>query len=290
MTSAGSLIPERSSPPDVDLRESIRTREAGWPTIALFLIVTFAILTLIPAALRAGPMARVILPEWLTNTLVFGTLFLVGVVGIVFGLGRLRPADVGLVRGKLAQGILVVICVWILIQVVAAGSALVAGRTVALHRSWTTPGPGPTLLWTMVMFLGAGLVEEVAMRGFLFPQFALKLPGSQRARFWTAIVASQSVFALAHIPAHIVIRKLTGTALLSTVLLQGVAGVLLLLLYLRTRNLWIAVGLHGLANAPTPLVRGALSWEIPLLVLLVGWPWIIPNRRHRGLARVERAA
>ena len=113
------------------------------------------------------------------------------------------------------------------------------------------------------------------------------LPSDRRAA-WVAGFASQLIFAASHLPGHLLIRHLTGGALWTQLLLQGIAGALLLLIYLRTRNLWIAVGLHGLANAPTPLVPGTVSWEVPLLVLLIGWPWLARRREHHGLARVER--
>ena len=99
------------------------------------------------------------------------------------------------------------------------------------------------------------LWEETAFRGFLLPQLYLKLSGHRWVRLWGALLLSQIVFAAAHIPAHVMIRHLTGLPLLRMLLLQGFAGILLGLLYLRTRNLWIAIGIC--------LVAAALAWLLP---------------------------
>jgi membrane protease YdiL (CAAX protease family) len=154
-------------------------------------------------------------------------------------------------------------------------------------QTWTTNGWQGTLLWTAVMFLGAALYEEIAFRGFLYPQLYLKFRGSHRVRFWTALLVSQLLFAIGHVPAHLMIRHLSGRGLWTTVILQGLIGVVLLLLYLRTRNLWISVGIHGLVNAPTPLLEGTIGPAVFLVVLLTGWPWIVRRSQERGLARVE---
>jgi uncharacterized protein len=274
------------------MRAPIRTREVGWPTIGLFLGLTFTVLILFPLALRSGSMARVILPPWLENLVPFGTLLILGVGGVLVGVGKLRGRDLGLGRRALARAALTVAVVWLAIQGLAAIMALVTTGALSLDDRWIRPGVGPTLLWATVMFLGTALFEEIAFRGFLYPQLVLKLRrrmSSELRVAWLAGLVSQVVFAASHLPGHLIIRELPGGALWTQVVFQGIAGALLLLLYLRTRNLWIVVGLHGLANAPTPLVPGTISWEIPLLVLLVAWPWLARKSEHRGFARVDAA-
>ncbi|HLE56652.1 MAG TPA: CPBP family intramembrane glutamic endopeptidase [Rhodothermia bacterium] len=186
---------------------------------------------------------------------------------------------------SVSEGAIVIVAVWALMQL----WPLVTGRPL-IHRFWITIGLWRMLRWTAVMFLVVAVYEEIAFRGFLFPQIYLKVRGSQQVRFWTAIVASQCLFAIAHIPGHITIRHLSGAMLFREVAVQAFAGVILLLLYLRTRNLWIPIGFHGLANAPTPLFAGTMRWEMLLLTLLVAWPWLTRRPHQRGLARVERVS
>lgn len=268
------------------LRTPIRTHEVGWPVIGLFLVASTALLVLLLQA-RQGALAAVLTgPSWRENLVLFGCLLVVAAGGVIGGVGRLRPGDVGLHRATLVRGVLTAVAVWVVIQLLAILEGLATG-TLALSPAWSTVGVARTLRWTAVMFLATAFYEEITFRGFLFPQLYLKLRGSPRRRFWGALLTSQILFAVAHVPAHVALRHLSGAALWSQVVLQGIAGVMLMLLYLRSRNLWLCIGFHGLANAPTPLVRGTTGWEPFLLVLLVAWPWLMRRPAERGLAEVE---
>jgi membrane protease YdiL (CAAX protease family) len=273
------------------MQDPIRTREVNWLVIALFLGVSSGLLVLV-SVLRHFPPLRQILagPSWRSNLLVFAVLLIVAVFGVIFGLGRLRPTDVGLRRDKFREGVMVTVAVWSLMQIIEIVGDVVTSGPVTIAPSWTRNGIGSTLAWTGVMFLGTALYEEIAYRGFLFPQLYLKIRGTHHARLWIALILSQAVFAASHIPAHVALRNLSGSALWTTVVLQGIIGALLVLLYLRTRNLWISIGIHGLANAPTPLVAGASGFETFLIILVIGWPWIARRPQHRGFARVESLA
>jgi membrane protease YdiL (CAAX protease family) len=278
-----NAIPESTSTQD-----PIRTREVSWLVIALFLVVSSGVLVLLPVLRHAAPLREIFAgPSWRANVFVFAALLILAVVGVIFGLGRLRPADVGLRRNKLGEGMIVTVIVWSLMQLIEVVGDIVTTSRVTIAPSWTRNGIGSTLAWTAAMFLGAALYEEIAYRGFLFPQLYLKIGGTSRARFWIALLFSQVVFAVSHIPAHVALRHLSGSALWTTVALQGIVGVMLVLLYLRTRNLWISIGLHGLANAPTSLVAGASGFETFLIILVIGWPWIARRPQHRRFARVE---
>ena len=267
--------------------EPIRTREVGWSIIVVFVGAATGLELLLLTIQRAPVLGSLFTgAAWKGNLFFFATLLLVAVCGILFGLGRLRPPDVGVVRGKLVEGILVTSAVWLADQTIAAVSAILTTPTSIAH-TWTTNGWQGTLLWTAVMFLGAALYEEIAFRGFLYPQLYLKFRGSHRVRFWMALLVSQFLFAIGHVPAHLMIRHLSGRGLWTTVILQGLIGVVLLLLYLRTRNLWISVGIHGLVNAPTPLLEGTIGPAVFLVVHLIGWPWIVRRSQQRGLAWVE---
>lgn len=268
-------------------REPIRTREVGWPVLLLFAGVSAAVILLFPQAQRVEGFGRFLRGlAWWQNLNLFGSLLIFAVGGVVFGVGRLRPRDLNLGARRLLEAAVVIVPAWAIMQLwplVATGNAVV-------DPFWTTIGVARMLRWAAVMFLVVAMYEEIAFRGFLFPQLYLKVRGSHPVRFWTALVASQMLFAIAHIPAHIAFRHLSGVLLLKEVAFQAVAGVMLLLLYLRTRNLWIPVGFHGLANAPTPLFAGSMSSKILLLTVLVAWPWLTRRPHQRGLARVERVS
>jgi membrane protease YdiL (CAAX protease family) len=272
-------------------QDPIRTRGVSWLIIALFLGVSSGVFMMLAILRQIARLRGIFIgPSWRWNLLIFAALLVVVVVGVIFGLGRLQPADVGLRRDKLREGIIVTVTVWSLMQLVEIVGDIATTGTVSLATAWIRNGIWSTLAWTAAMFLGAALYEEIAYRGFLFPQLYLKIRSTDRARFWIALIASQVVFAASHIPTHVALRNLSGSALWTTVVLQGIVGALLVLLYLRTRNLWICIGIHGLFNAPTPLVAGASGVEAFLIILVIGWPWIARKPNHRGFARVESVA
>lgn len=93
-------------------------------------------------------------------------------------------------------------------------------------------GAVPTVL---VNALGAGLLEEIAVRGALFRNLEDWL-GT-----WVALLVSASIFGLLHAGnSGVSWRDLTGVAL------EG--GVLLAAVYVYARQLWICVGLHSAWN------------------------------------------
>ena len=275
------------SPPS-PIQDPIRTRAVSWLVIALFLGVSSGMLVLLSALRYVAPLDKILAgPSWLSNLFFFAVLLVVVVVGVIFSLGRLKPAEVGLRLDKLGEGVIVTVAVWLFMQLIEVVGDIATTGTVTIAPTWIRNGIALTLGWTAVMFLGAALYEEIAYRGFLFPQLYLRLPGTHRLRFWIALILTQVVFAASHIPAHLTLRHLSGSALWTTLALQGIIGALLVLLYLRTRNLWICIGIHGLANAPTPLVAGASGFETFLIILIIGWPWIARRPQHRGFARIE---
>jgi TctA family transporter len=69
-----------------------------------------------------------------------------------------------------------------------------------------------TLGFLVAMLVGIPLYEEVAFRGFLFPQLYLKLGGAYRARLWVAAIISALLFALMHLPNRMLVREMAGTA------------------------------------------------------------------------------
>lgn len=268
--------------------EPLRTRPVGWGTLALFLAVATSVLVLLIVGRGAGPLAAWLGgPAWRANLSSFAILLMVVVGGVIFGVARLRPDELGMRRRGLAQAIAVTAGIWLAAQIGGAAVALVARGHIALEPSWADPGVGPTLLWAAAMFLGTAVYEEIAFRGFVYPQLYLKLPGTPAARLWLAMAGTELLFALSHIPGHLALRAEMGAgAIALRVLVQGLAGAVLLVVYLRTRNLWIAIGLHGLANAPTPLLASTLPWELFLVPLLLAWPRLTRTPSHRGLAAV----
>src|SRR5262249_7367140 len=143
--------------------------------------------------------------------------------------------------------------IWGAAQGVHLVAAWLTYGTVALSGEWINPGFMIGLVLTQIF--GNALFEEIAYRGFLFPQLYLRA-AALRTRPWTrlllALLVSQGLFALSHIPNRIYLGMTPSEIALDLLMLLG-WGTLYTLIYLRTDNLFIVVGIHALGNTPTTL-------------------------------------
>jgi hypothetical protein len=261
-----------------------RLKETIWPVIVLTVIVDVAFLAL--AMLVILPFLRASFPlERLTNgliqvTFIFSALrFALVALGVTMLIGGLRAWDIGLAWEKLTAGALVVFGLWIVMQLIGILFGLVASGQVALSPIWAPDKLTLIAGELIAQFLGNAFAEEVIFRGFLVTQVYLMLKGNISGRGWrvtAAVLISQLIFSLSHIP-----QRLTGSytplSLLLNLLLVWGYGILFAVLYLRTENIFIAVGVHALANAPVTIVAlpsqsvgGLLALALGL-VLIAAW-------------------
>jgi membrane protease YdiL (CAAX protease family) len=206
-------------------------------------------------------------------TSIFSQAAVIGVV--LMGVGRLRPASLGLDLRRVPAAIVWTFLAWAAAQVVTLVAGSVAGETVRLHDHWSSGfWTRPTGDW-MSQLLGNALFEEVFFRGFVLPQCVWSamtwLRGaSDRTRVGAALVASQAIFALGHVPFNLVNGSGTGVGQWM-LLAQFAMGLILCGVYLRTGNLFLAVGLHAATNNPGPLLTGGpVTDNLPRTLLGIG--------------------
>lgn len=226
------------------------------------------------------PMASLVALErasggWLSVTLIASSGF--GGIGVwlAWRFARQRLVDFGWIARDLAPALVVLVATWLVLQglaMLAAERAVLAAPSVAAQRWGLVFGP------LLAQLLGTALMEETLYRAFLWRQLELALASSlppRRARIG-ALLVSQAIFALMHIP----IRIYQGAALPelgSMLLVLFASGLVLAAVYAATRNLFIAVAIHALANAPTLVVEaagpppGAVLLAISALLCLA-WP------------------
>ena len=222
-----------------------------------------------------------------TGGLVTATLFVnllnfaVVVVGLLLVAGGLHRRDLGLVRSNLPTAVAVTVGLWMALQAAAAAVSLARTGTVGMNPGWSQAGVGATLGLLVAQLFGNALYEEILFRAVLLDQMVLKLR-DRRWGFTSALVGSQLIFALLHVPNRL-LRGYTLTGMVDGLGLLFLMGLLFALVYHRTGNLLIAVGVHALNNAPTMLVATRLSGQSLVTLLLVGlvtaWPVL---RRHLG--------
>ena len=236
-------------------------RETKWHVVALAVIVdavflALAMLIVLPFFRASFPVenftAGLIQPTFLFS----GMRFVLVALGVAMLLGGLRARDIGLHWKKLPGGVLVVFGLWIVMQLIGMLLGLVSSGKVALSPIWT-PDRVPLIFGELIaQFLGNAFAEEVIFRGFLMTQvyLLLKKRVSGRGRLaMVSVLTSQLIFALSHVPQRIATGYPPRSLLLNLPILW-VTGMLFAVLYLRTGNIFITVGVHALVNAPVTVV------------------------------------
>jgi hypothetical protein len=238
-------------------------RAAHRGTLLVFVVIHAVLVTVVNLLLFANGTFHPLL-AW-TGGMVSGTLVVNAVLlvilmgGICLGFGRLRPYDVGWIPAHLRPGVLATLALWTAAQVIHLLAGWLAHGQVALAPPLGAGG-GIVLLGLLVgQVFGNALFEELAYRGFLFPQLYLRIHGDGRQpwlRFVLTLLISQTIFALVHIPNRLYLG-MTISEIIPDLALLTVWGVLFTLIYLRTDNLFLVVGIHALGNAPTTLFATA---------------------------------
>jgi len=226
---------------------------SGW-RVLIFVLVFIAISFLIATVLRAGyAVVRSFAPAIPHSGFVSEVIFRFGLLGTALGAGYLCARFLeGLPWRSLG---LTFHTGWfrdLVIGFVVGFVSLVIAVAIAfrgLHFSFTTSGLMPTvrsLIGSAVLLFVAALAEEAMFRGY-------GLQTLSRAKFaWLGVLLTSVPFGLAHLSNPNVVPFVTfaNTAL---------AGIWLAAAYLRTRSLWLPLGVHWAWN-------WALGWFFGLPV------------------------
>jgi membrane protease YdiL (CAAX protease family) len=186
------------------------------------------------------------------------------------------------------------VVLWGVAQIIHLVAGLLTRGEITLNPDWAIYGTGFMIGLVLTQVFGNALFEEIAYRGFLFPQLYLRLT-SLRARPWNrflvALLISQAAFALSHIPNRIYLGMTAGDIAVDLLMLVG-WGVLYTLLYLRTDNLFLVVGVHALGNTPTtlfataPVLTGAGA-SMLIYLLAVTATFLYPMLRAQRIGFAE---
>ena len=155
---------------------------------------------------------------------------------ILFGWGHLKPREVGCLKKALKPAMLFFLGFWIVAQGCFAILSLIGTGTLEWNIAWQQGWIAVIGLLIAHLF-GTAVYEDIAFRGFLLPQLFLKFGGSPenqtRRHIFYAILVSQIVFSLSHIPTLISAGAYSGfiIARLGACLFLGI---LMALLYMRS--------------------------------------------------------
>ena len=262
---------------------------ASWSTLlwALALYLTMNLLVvfvLFPSGalgILSGPTAGLVSPTLLANA-----MMLVVVVGFLQLVGGLSAGDLGLRSTHLALALGVTFALWLGVNLLQMAYALGKHIPVAVNPDWEKLGAPRMLGILLGQILGNALFEEIMFRGFLFQQMRLRLLRAGRKPMTALMLGlgiSQAIFAAIHVPLRLE-SGMALSALPTELALLFMLGILLALLYWRTGNLFVAVGIHALSNAPLLAVQeqmdlstnGAIAAGASLIVMLL-WPRYQPS-------------
>lgn len=264
-------------------------------TLIIFLIAHFSLTAIVNLVFFAGNTFRPLASATgglFTGSLLVNLVFIAALVGaIILYSGKLRLYDVGLIKRNILPALVYTVVLWAVAQVIHLIAGLLTYGQVMPNPDWTMYGAGFMVGLILTQIFGNALFEEIAYRGFLFPQLYLRLT-SLRAhpikRLLLALFLSQITFALTHIPNRIYLGMTAGDIAVDLLMLVG-WGTLYTLLYLRTDNLFLVVGVHALGNTPTtlfataPVLTGAgASMLIYLLAVTATflYPMLRAQRTH----------
>ncbi|HEY7616380.1 MAG TPA: CPBP family intramembrane glutamic endopeptidase, partial [Terriglobales bacterium] len=278
------------------LRHIPAPRRASLLCIGLLLAIFFGLACYGQLLARPAPEKWFPPAAWLpraTHGLVNGTLTqtvtiqLILIVGFLLGVCRFRPREIGLDFVKLPSAAFLTTFIWAANQALLVIVLALSGQEITVNPQWTSGG------WTWAagawlgQLFGNTPLEEVIFRGFLLPQcLLLTLSWLPKARAGIpvlfALVLSQAIFTMPHVFYNA--YEPQGQWIL---LAQFAMGLLFAGVYLRTGNLFLAMGLHTLVNNPGPLLKdpfpgpglgGGMMGFATLLAVIVG-PWVARHVR-----------
>jgi membrane protease YdiL (CAAX protease family) len=249
-------------------------RQSRGSTIGLFLVLSVLVLGAYLVAYWNGYLqwGHSALEGAICRTLVLNALLIVAPIGgVLLWYEKLSLRDIGIVWRKLPFAMLLGVGIWLLVQGIELAAGLLLRGSAGIDPAWRGGGLAIVGLLAVHLF-GTALYEEVAFRGFLLRQCLLRFhrwtKNRQALSKAMAILVSQLAFALFHVPWKLVTQGWSADTMgeLCGVL---VTGIIYSLLYLRTNNLFLVMGVHALGNAPTSLLTPTVGTPNLLLLFMV---------------------
>lgn len=214
----------------------------------------------------------------LLNGTLLANLFLIAVVvvGCLGWFGGARAADLGLRLRDLPAAVFVTVAVWLSLHAAAFAVEAFSGHSPATAE-WTHSATGIRFQVgdVLAQVFGNALYEEILFRGCLLVWFFHRLTARDAAAqrpnvrtTWCALLLSQAVFALQHVPNRLAHDAWHGLGdVVTDLLLLFVSGLFFAGVFVRTGNLLIAVGIHALGNCPA-MVWTTVPWLHPAVMFV----------------------
>jgi membrane protease YdiL (CAAX protease family) len=260
----------------------IESKESEYRTIVLFLAISLVIISAYIGLFNIVQSIETASGGLIHRTLVLNVALLAGAIFLVLIVyGKLQAKDLGLVGRKLPVAFGVCFFIWVLVQIIEGVIGFASAGSLQFDARWSTETP--VLVGLLIgMLFGTALYEEVGYRGFLLVQFDMKLvhvTSNKYFRLTLALLFSQALFMLVHIPWKVVNEGWTVTVFFDLIFSVFMNGLIYGLLYLRTENLYFVMGVHALGNAPTSLFVSSLGASNLVILFAIIWAVVWPKLR-----------
>ncbi len=263
-----------------ELKALLDVRRFSWRVVALLYLLDFFLVLVTNGWLgdqieQIWPWDSIIQPDLVINLVVIGLI-----LTPAFWLAKARWRDLGLDSIHLRDGLIfTLLCFDVCIIVFPLLSSLAhepLDLGVRLNTFWVGQ--------VITLAVGVAFTEELLYRGFHLRQMYLRFRRSTRervpitthsARLGFALITSQLMFALAHLPARLAAGSSLEKLPLELFILFSM-GLLFSFVYLRTQSLSAAIGAHFLydfvAGLPGAPVLPVLMVNIVLMLVTLVWP------------------
>lgn len=212
------------------------------------------------------------------NLLTSAILIISTIYMLLIKIGPFRWVDLGASEPqvRIPLAIISFFVMWGAMQVTIVFYLISAGQEIEFADYWLNDG----LLFSLGLIIGHlfgnALFEELGFRAFFFPQmdYAFKQLTNQKTALLSALILSQILFALVHLP----IRIYNDDSLdVIPFVFLTIYGIGLCFVYIRTRNIFLAITTHALLNFNIPLFDSkgfdyTGSFLLALIAILVFYP------------------
>jgi membrane protease YdiL (CAAX protease family) len=269
-----------------ELKALLDVRRFSWRVVALLYLLDFFLVIVANGWLgdqidQLWPWDGIIQSDLIVNLVIIGLI-----LTPAFWLAKARWRDLGLDSINLRDGLIfALLCFDVCIIAFPLLSSLAhepLDLGVRLNAFWVGQ--------VITLAVGVAFTEELLYRSFHLRQMYLRFRRSTRervpirthsARLGFALIASQLMFAFAHLPARLAAGSSLEKLPLELFILFSM-GLLFSFVYLRTQSLAAAIGAHFLydfvAGLPGAPVLPVLLVNIVLMLVTLVWP-LLPRGR-----------
>lgn len=200
----------------------------------------------------------------ITQNLILSSIGVVIYSIIIFGFGKLTLSDIWISKKKIKEAIIPVIMIWGIVQIIILVYTFFTTKEFVFVQDISS-----RIGRILGQLFGNALLEEFIFRGVFFLQVYLIIRKykTNKLAIIIAMISSQLLFALVHIPNRLLIKSFHG--LVPDLFLIFITGIIITLIYIRTNNLAFVIGGHALINSRINIIETTFPWQVATILIFI---------------------